>query len=649
MTNIHRPLFLALVAAILGCGGGERAAFEFLRMEDVGRIDSTVMAQALASRDPETRRLAAKTCGVVRDSRFTTDLAGLFEDKNEAVRLAAIFALGEIKDTAAVATLSRGISDENARVRQTAAAAIGKIGRKSDAIIVRLMLHDSLSAVRAEAALALWRLADTTAIRSLNGLAYSGDSLLIFNATYALMRLAPDSSVDIFEHVLATSQDDVTRAVAARGLGAGNDILAGLRAFDTHFATSGRLTQIELIRALGRLKVGANKLRAMLPSTVDVALKSELLAALGATGDPTSFETIKGYLVDGALQVRLAAIGALPKINPVASGEMLRQFTADLDWRIRAAVARALGATKDLRFESILRGMFADSDDRVRTAVIEALAEMGIEFNYDLISDALFAAKDPIMRATAADVLGAAKTDSALTLLVEAASKCDSTSDIDFARSMVGALANFVDSTTRGQMAASTLTPFLYHVERIVRQEAHAALGRWAPREFLPGEFDPIFMSDDYRIIAEFKPHTARIKTSKGEITVRLDCQSAPRTAANFIKLARRDFYEGLTFHRVVPDFVIQGGCPRGDGAGGPGHMIREEINPIRFARGTIGMATSGRDTGGSQFFICHSDQPHLDGRYTPFGEVVAGMDVVDKIEIGDTILSVSIEEGSAI
>ena len=125
-----------------------------------------------------------------------------------------------------------------------------------------------------------------------------------------------------------------------------------------------------------------------------------------------------------------------------------------------------------------------------------------------------------------------------------------------------------------------------------------------------------------------------------------LDPRNAPRTVANFVKLANRKFYDGLTFHRVVQNFVVQSGCPRGDGWGDPGYMIREEINPIDFQVGTIGMATSGRDTGGSQFFICLSAQPHLDGRYTAFGRVTEGWEALESIEMGDTIYTVTIEKG---
>ena len=114
---------------------------------------------------------------------------------------------------------------------------------------------------------------------------------------------------------------------------------------------------------------------------------------------------------------------------------------------------------------------------------------------------------------------------------------------------------------------------------------------------------------------------------------------------ARFVALARKNYFDGIAFHRVVPNFVVQGGDPRGDGNGGPGYQIRCEINTAPYARGAVGMALSGKDTGGSQFFVTHSPQPHLDGGYTVFARVTAGMDVVDRLARGDRILSVNIIE----
>ncbi len=138
---------------------------------------------------------------------------------------------------------------------------------------------------------------------------------------------------------------------------------------------------------------------------------------------------------------------------------------------------------------------------------------------------------------------------------------------------------------------------------------------------------------------------TATIETSKGTIRLELFPEDAPGTVANFEKLANSGFYNGLKFHRVVPDFVIQGGCPKGDGTGGPGWKIKCETagNPRKHGRGALSMAHAGKDTGGSQFFITHVATPHLDGRHTVFGQVTAGQDVVDAIAVGDRMVSVTI------
>ena len=131
-------------------------------------------------------------------------------------------------------------------------------------------------------------------------------------------------------------------------------------------------------------------------------------------------------------------------------------------------------------------------------------------------------------------------------------------------------------------------------------------------------------------------------------IQIELAVLDAPRAVANFISLARRHFLGATPFHRVVPDFVVQDGDPRGDGEGGPGYTIRDEINERPYLRGTVGMALDWEDTGGSQFFITHSPQPHLDGRYTVFGRVIAGMEVVDRLQQWDQIRTVRVWDGTS-
>jgi peptidyl-prolyl cis-trans isomerase B (cyclophilin B) len=138
----------------------------------------------------------------------------------------------------------------------------------------------------------------------------------------------------------------------------------------------------------------------------------------------------------------------------------------------------------------------------------------------------------------------------------------------------------------------------------------------------------------------------AYIEMAKGgTVEIEMFDQDAPNTVANFEKLANSGFYNGLTFHRVIPGFVAQGGCPYGTGTGGPGYTIKCEINPNKHVRGTLAMAHAGRDTGGSQFYVCYEPQPHLDGQHTVFGQVVNGMDVVDQIQQGDKMSKVTVVE----
>jgi peptidyl-prolyl cis-trans isomerase B (cyclophilin B) len=142
------------------------------------------------------------------------------------------------------------------------------------------------------------------------------------------------------------------------------------------------------------------------------------------------------------------------------------------------------------------------------------------------------------------------------------------------------------------------------------------------------------------------KSYRAIIDTNRGAIELQLAPQFAPKTVNNFVFLAQEGFYDGVTFHRVIGNFMIQGGDPTGSGSGGPGYRFADEVknNPLKHETGVISMANAGPNTNGSQFFITHSPQPHLDGRHTVFGKVIRGQDVVNAIKQGDVINNVRIE-----
>ncbi|UCE64983.1 MAG: peptidylprolyl isomerase [Candidatus Zixiibacteriota bacterium] len=655
----HIRAGIFLLAATIACSSGNKEivpevdfAYELLKMEEQGAVDSVIMDLALSCDDSYLIKAAAKTCGIVRDDRFMYRLSELCGHTDKAIREAAIFAIGEIKDTAALNSLAAVLHIEDFDSRLMSIEALGKIGDRKAAPYIKPFLKKQDEEAY-EAALALWRIADSSSIGDLRLLAGSASGKALYGAVYSMFRLAPDSCVSQFVKVFENrkSGDSVyieTAAVAARGLGSSGDSTAILDIFEKHFDLLARSAKIELIRSLGRVGLGREGLERILASTDDNGLKRVIILSLGQIGNAKSRKVVEKYLHDSSLQVQLAAISALPEVNKSSPTNTLIKLKSEDKWQVRAEVARSLGRVKSSRSLKQLRLMLEDDDDRVKAAVIEGLGNYPVNRNIDIIKAALNGSDDTVVRSIAADVLGSSDNYEALDILAEAARKNVETDDVDFARSLVSAIGNFVDTTEIGITALNAIKKFLNHQNRIVRQDASSALGSLAPENFDPGTFDIDFSEEDFKNLRDLTKMDAVtiMETQRGIIKIKLDTAAAPRTAANFIRLIERGFYNDLTFHRVVQNFVVQGGCPRADGWGGPGYTIREEINPIRFKRGTIGMATSGRNTGSSQFFICLSDQPHLDGEYTAFGQVIEGWDTLDRIEIGDRILSVNIEKG---
>jgi cyclophilin family peptidyl-prolyl cis-trans isomerase len=188
--------------------------------------------------------------------------------------------------------------------------------------------------------------------------------------------------------------------------------------------------------------------------------------------------------------------------------------------------------------------------------------------------------------------------------------------------------------------AAPRLVELLSNESRVVAEQAASALRRITGSDYSSriAFRQPFFTDFDFAYLRTL-PDTIRvtIATTLGDITAELYKDAAPFTIMSMLKISReRGFYRGLTFHRVVPNFVIQGGCPRGDGWGGPGFLLRSEFSIGRYETGTLGMASAGKDTEGSQFFITHSPQPHLDGKYTIIGRIIHGQEIVDSIQRGD-------------
>jgi cyclophilin family peptidyl-prolyl cis-trans isomerase len=374
-------------------------------------------------------------------------------------------------------------------------------------------------------------------------------------------------------------------------------------------------------------------------------LRLEALTALGAMRAPEALPLLYDLIAADWHALRGAALQVAAQIDPDAFVFVLSSLEPDRDWRVRAALAVTLASLPPEIAVERLRAMLRDEDRRVRPAVLSALARVKAP-DLDAILRAQLAEDDYVIRATAVRLLGQSRPPDAAAVITQAfdAANADASSDVRIAAlSALGKLG--------GEAPRETLQAALQDKDWAVRLHAAGVLrGLDASADLeqaiRPAPGPPPAPYDDPQVIApEVSPHVF-IETAHGTVEFQLAVLDAPQTSRNFIELARKGYFNGLQVHRVVPNFVIQDGDPRGDGQGGPGYTIRDELNPAPYLRGTVGMALSGPDTGGSQFFITHSPAPHLDGRYTVFGRVVSGMEVVDRIRVGDVITRVRVWDG---
>jgi cyclophilin family peptidyl-prolyl cis-trans isomerase/HEAT repeat protein len=401
------------------------------------------------------------------------------------------------------------------------------------------------------------------------------------------------------------------------------------------------------VRALGRpgSVAGAGTLLTLLGTKgLSDTLVLETVNALSATMDARAFVAMLDRLADPRPQVRAAAIAGAARVDPERFLLVVSSLGPDREWSVRAALATTLGTLEPDSVRSGLIELTEDQDQRVRGPALAALARVGAP-DLDARLVAALEAPDYVVRSTAARILGERKTTSAVPALTRAYERGLSDAVFDGRAAAVVALA-----AIGGDEALAVVRRALSDRDWPVRWRASDLLQRAGDLAAAPVRPAPLrqpaaFFESAALLHPSFTP-VAFIETRYGTIEIALNVIEAPLTTLNFMELARSGFFNGLRVHRLVPNFVAQTGDPRGDGEGGPGFSIPDELSTLPFVRGTVGMALSWRDTGGSQFFITHSPQPHLDGRYTVFGHVVRGMDVVDQLTIHDVIARVRIWDG---
>jgi len=676
-----------------------------LAAADARRPDSALLARALTSRSPALRVEAARAAGQLHVGALAPSLRailrvhagalthGAARRADTALAAAAAFSLGLMRDTAAVGDLAAAV-DGASSVGVAAAWSLGEIGEPARRAIERgletpprtagplgalLVACARLDPVPVAAVLR-YATGDVSgsaggsaspAARGMDGPTGQGAAALASaarrGAAYALSRRPAPTAVRALAGLAASSDVD-TRLFVARGLGhrAAGDSLAGLAqgALRTLVRDPDAHVRAIAVQAVAGYGPGA---RAEVAGALHDDDANVRVAAAGVLDRVLSAGRGRGewsaaFLADTSLAYRRQVVGAAVRAGVILDAidrDNPDRWQKQGDWHYRAAAAEAAQGTSVERTRDLALPLSLDRDGRVRAAAYAVFAPwldsadaVRHPWRRELMQHVLDD-PDPIVRATALGAFTARATaaDAPEALDAYRRARGDTVADARLAAIALlnGAWRNdsagFPDSL-RARIAA---LPRPTDVRELEAAGGGSLWSRW--RAAPPGVAQP-HPSAWYDSIVRAvvvpslagHPLVATIATSRGPLRVTLLGDQAPLTVANFVALVRAGYYRGTAFHRVVPAFVVQDGDPRGDGNGGPADAIRDELTALPYRRGTMGMALSGPDTGGSQYFFTLTPQPHLDGHYTAFGALSDGFATLDRIVQGDAITGIDVQ-----
>ncbi|MEZ4750641.1 MAG: peptidylprolyl isomerase [Bdellovibrionota bacterium] len=436
-----------------------------------------------------------------------------------------------------------------------------------------------------------------------------------------------------------------------------------------------------ILRTLARVPsdTSAATLAKHLRSHTHHTVREEAAKALGfQKASPPVLEALKAALSDSYHSVRTNVLASLMKLGPDAkalSKEVEESFTLSPSHWVRASALRALAAMDPERARPHVNALLADGKSPIYTAGIKALATLGTELdiaklvaylsheNVEFVAKAAEALNslapkqftkeirasikkalsrgDLAVTAVIADLIRQFKWDDFTKELSESYQGFKKPDDVEAKVAILNALAASGDKAAKPLIESALKEPD--HLVASAAAYAYREIFKQDPKTPIPLNTTLSGLSPQYDDVQKALKATVRIQTNRGTFRMRF-LEGAPLNAYNFVELVKKKFYDGKTFHRVVPGFVIQGGDPRGDGYGGPGYLVRDEVGLDPHVRGVVGLATAGKDTGGSQFFVNLNPNLHLNGRYTAFAEVISGMEVVDRLELDDKIVSARVE-----
>ena len=642
--------------AIKSFASAAEAEAALLQLEDRRAFDASVLHSAARSADPAIRARAALALGRIGDARGRQPLAELLNDPTPEVQAAAAFGSQVLGDATLTTELLPLLSGRDATVGAAAAKAIGFLARGDgqDALVAEVGKAPAPEP-RATILRSLWRFAapatEAAALRYVN----DPDDRVRFGAVYAIARKPLETSLPALTAALRDRNVD-TAAYAARALG----ILAKKESIEPLFAAldSGKppLVTNALVALEGVLEknpgssAGKERIARVVTLAGDanpnVAIPALTLLRQFSGGDREVFRRLWSIATTGTGRRRQVALLSATAVLRDNAFPALETAARSPEPALRATAAEALGYLSFAKAAPLRAALAADRDPLVRGAVLGSLRTAeAVTQNRALVLAAL---NDPDAGVVAAaiDALTRTADPSDLPLLLDVVSKSSGKREPDVPIAAIAATEKLrTDPRARAVVETAYRNPNPV-VARIARRTLLQSF-RADPAAFPAPEYKPSRSPADYaQLLSEArKPWTATVETARGAFQIRLAGATAPMTVMNFVTLARKSYFDGSTFHRVVPNFVDQDGDPTGTGNGGPGYEIRDELDPIEYGEGTVAMALSGPDTGGSQWFVTHALEPHLDGIYTVFGQVTAGQDVVERIEQGDRITRVTVAE----
>ena len=625
-----------------------------IHIEDSRNLSDELLMY-LEDPDPIVRARAARSIGRIGKTGSAKHLFKLVTSDVIDVAAASAFAIGQIGDKEYAGKLLDIAYDAPARVGEMSLDAVGRLTDSTDTDNINQIttfLNHPAPEVRKAALMALFRAnAKSQSDVIINFINEESLDDVKVTALYVLSRMGVKEAFSVYENFL-TDGDPYARSLAVRGIGRSDNkdavryLLMALNDADNKVASQAifSLTIKEDDKISTRM---VQKLK----QTNDEKVTLDLINALATRESVDGLETVYKMLEnDPSDNIAAAALRYIAAVEKERAVSLIDSMSTAEQSVLRTASADAYASIGDNSVVSRLAVLFSDPDAMVRATAFSHLVNID-SGSIDFYLEKALSDSNYIPPVLALDQIKTRKLENYLPVLKEMSDSIH-TINPEIRRAMVDCLSGFLTDNPNDSVSKKMFMKLMRDKDYIIRKEAVEHFAR-----IYESERTDMLSSADTRIsqrslasaVKEYETTNpvARILTKHGEIEFELYFDTAPLTVLNFIELAEDDFYEGVKFHRVISNFVAQGGDPEGTGWGGAPYTIRCEYSPEPYVRGTVGIATSGKDTGSSQFFFALSPQPHLDGRYTVFGQVVSGMEVVDKLVIGDVIEEISITKGN--